>query len=424
MSQSNTQSKHYLAPRQGRFAMLLLISCVFHVLAFIIVTERNLNAQEAATISALSARIADEVQMPLSANDMVSLAVIANNYKTDPAIAYIGIYNAQGELLVPAGEDVATQPQTIVIGSESAELGKVVIKPITISKAQIFTQNWLFFVITALLHLMIWLLYAHLARPTTQLVKEIGDDASKATLARVSSTKTEQYGSLNAAHSHGFGGGQNEEMDAEMTTDASESTAQDLRTMILDSSNNALLVRFAYADSQLLDLLMDEQAHAYLTFCNQLLEKTLKHLLQHASLAGVESSVLKYFDSNGAIVKLQAPKHDRSLMAAIMLVKVFAMVHQIAYKKHRDNGNFALPIKAIATNSGHFERASHIVNRRSELSLAMLDDFQIREISRYIMSEHIEATNADEQNCYLLKDDSTPAMARILEGLRKSILSA
>lgn len=430
MSQTESQPKHYLAPRQGRFAVLLFVSFVFHMLAFVLSSEQNLQHQENVTIRALSARIANDVKMPLSANDRVSLAVIAEGYQADPMLAYVAIYNAVGELIVPSGnENTPTPAQTLTIEGQSGNVGKVVLKATPIERGQIVTNNWGFILASMFLHGLVWLLYAHLARPSKSLVQEIQNDASKTTLERVKNTPVAVMESQQSLYSEPTGDGYDDFVKRTRTSTEPATPppppleVAELKESILNDANNALIVRFVYEDSQLLDLLVAEQAETYLAFCNQLLDKTLRHLFKNPNLNDVGHDVLAYFDKSGAIVKLQSPVHARCVMAGAMLTRTFAMVSQVTYKKHRENNQFALPIKSIATDGSRFERADAVVNRRYEPSLVLLDEAGIKEVSRYMVCEPVEVMSADDQDCYVLKDESTPVMVRTLEALRKSILT-
>lgn len=410
--------------------MLLLVSLILHILAFVLSNERNLESQETATVRALSARIANDIKMPLSANDRVSLAVIAKNYEADPAIAYVGIFNTAGELIAPSGdENTPTPAQTLLIEGQSGNVGKVILKATPIERGRILGANWLFILASMFLHGLIWLLYAHFARPSQKLIKEISDEASKNTLRRVSANPTLIGESLPSLYNEPTGDGYDDFVKRTRTSTEPATPppppleVAELKESILNDANNALIVRFVYEDSQLLDLLVAEQAETYLAFCNQLLDKTLRHLFKNPNLNDVGHDVLAYFDKSGAIVKLQSPVHARCVMAGAMLARTFAMVSQVTYKKHRENNQFALPIKSIATDGSRFERADAVVNRRYEPSLVLLDEAGIKEVSRYMVCEPVEVMSADDQDCYVLKDESTPVMVRTLEALRKSILT-
>lgn len=423
MSQTQSQSKQYFAPRQGFFAFILLLSFVCHVLVFLKSNEHNLRHQENITIKSVSARLANDVKVPLSSNDRVSLAVIAKNYESDPNIAYVGIYTLTDELIVPAGdESVPTLAHSFLVEDGTGSLGKVIIKPVPIDWAVIFKSHWLFVLASLLLHVFVWLLYGHFARPTREFVNEIQDEAKKTVLERAKSALTKPKTTPKVPASPPVAPVPVIPDPPQYDTPSTSSEEELLNANIANDTNNALIVRFVYQDAELLDVLVFEQAQAYFALCNQLLDKTLKHLLKSPNLSDVGHDVLAYFDKTGAVVKLQSPNYLHCLMAGAMLVKTFTLVSQDIYQRRRDEQDFALHIKTILTNGVSYAQANKVVQKRYELSLVLLDDVRIKEISRYMTCEHVEVMSADEQNCHVLKDALTPNMMRTVDTLAKSIL--
>ena len=166
----------YLAPRQGIFAAIVLASLVLHLLFFVISAERGISAQNQQAVERSVMMLSQEIAAPLAAYDRVSMSVIAEPYVDEPMIAYVGIYDSQGGVLVPLGESAEGYRAEEVVTSGDQVLGKVVVQAKTVSRAEILSGNWVFLLSVIGLHIILWLIYGYVARPTEDLKAQIAKD--------------------------------------------------------------------------------------------------------------------------------------------------------------------------------------------------------------------------------------------------------
>ena len=95
----------YFAPRQGLFAIVMFISLSLQLLAFVVAQEYRINQQNQDGVKHDTILIAEEMSIPLNANDRVSLSVIAEHFIKDDSIDFVGVYNNENQLLVSVGKE-------------------------------------------------------------------------------------------------------------------------------------------------------------------------------------------------------------------------------------------------------------------------------------------------------------------------------
>ena len=150
----------FLAPRQGLFAAIILISLCLHTLFFVVSEEREIKDEQRAVAEKSVALLAQELKVPLATNDRISMSVVADKYVKESQVSFVGIYDAKDQLLVPVGSDndsgVALR-ESVVSGSDA--LGSVVVKAADVSRAEIISKHWLFLLGALGLHAKLRMLY-------------------------------------------------------------------------------------------------------------------------------------------------------------------------------------------------------------------------------------------------------------------------
>ena len=168
----------YLAPRQGLFAIIILVSFCLQTLLLVISTDQQLSKSRTLKGEQMVAQLIDEARLSLENQDRVSLSVIANRYTSEQDVARIVIKDNKGKLLVPVGNapmqqgDVITQEAT----NGEAVIGQVELTLKDVSKGEIIAMQWPFIIGSMLLHLFLWLLYGYIARPTKAQINALSHD--------------------------------------------------------------------------------------------------------------------------------------------------------------------------------------------------------------------------------------------------------
>lgn len=168
----------YLAPRQGLFAIILLVSFCLQTLLLVISTDQQLSNSRAQKGEQMVAQLIDEARLSLENKDRVSLSVIANRYTSEQDVTRILIKDNNGDVLVPVGNAPMQQGDTIsqIATKGDAVLGSVALTLKDISKGEIIAMQWPFVIGSMLLHLLLWLIYGYIARPTKEQINALSRD--------------------------------------------------------------------------------------------------------------------------------------------------------------------------------------------------------------------------------------------------------
>ncbi|MGP5550702.1 hypothetical protein ACTXNE_08440 [Psychrobacter namhaensis] len=168
----------YLAPRQGLFAIILLVSFCLQTLLLVISTDQQLSKSRALKGEQMVAQLIDEARLSLENKDRVSLSVIANRYTSEQDVTRILIKDNNDDVLVPVGNAPMQQGDTIrqIATNGDAVIGSVSLTLKDISKGEIIAMQWPFVIGTMLLHLLLWLIYGYLARPTKEQINALSRD--------------------------------------------------------------------------------------------------------------------------------------------------------------------------------------------------------------------------------------------------------
>ena len=168
----------YLAPRQGLFAIIILVSFCLQTLLLVISTDQQLSKSRALKGEQMVAQLIDEARLSLENKDRVSLSVIANRYTSEQDVTRILIKDSNDDVLVPVGNAPMQQGDTIrqIATKGDAVIGSVALTIKDVSKGEIIAMQWPFVIGTMLLHLLLWLIYGHLARPTKEQINALSRD--------------------------------------------------------------------------------------------------------------------------------------------------------------------------------------------------------------------------------------------------------
>ncbi len=165
----------YLAPRQGLFAIIILVSFCLQTLLLILSTDQQLSNSRALKGEQMVAQLIDEARLALENKDRVSLSVIANRYTSEQDVARLVIKDSNDDILVPVGNAPMQQGTTIeqIATKGDAVIGSVALTLKDISKGEIITMQWPFVIGSLFLHLLLWVAYGYIARPTKAQIKAL-----------------------------------------------------------------------------------------------------------------------------------------------------------------------------------------------------------------------------------------------------------
>ncbi|MFC0820386.1 hypothetical protein [Moraxella marmotae] len=371
----------YLAPRQGIFAAIVLVSLILHVLFFVIGAERNITAQNQTVVDRSVAALSQELVAPLAAYDRVSMSVIAEPYADEQMIGYVGIYDSQGGVLVPLGEtgDGYQAEQAITSGDQA--LGKVVVQAKPVSRAGILSGNWVFLLSVIGLHIILWLVYGYVARPTDELKAQIASQVRKNLLNKGILTEHTTLAQTLSAQTH------SEQMADEIAADDSDEIDESvLPPSDTQSLNAAYTVQLGFKDPhRLLTTVGHDVKESYFALCDQLFDRAAKAVLELPIFTGIALTNKKTFDESGVAVTLYATETGaKTAAAAALLSKLLVMVNQVVCDKHRQMHLFALPVKAVCSDADLAQAAKSILDARRENELVIFGETGRQEVATYM----------------------------------------
>ncbi|WP_201510297.1 hypothetical protein [Psychrobacter alimentarius] len=418
----------YLAPRQGLFAIILLVSFCLQTLLLVISTDQQLSNSRALKGEQMVAQLIDEARLSLENKDRVSLSVIANRYTSEQDVTRILIKDNKDEILVPVGNAPMQQGDTIrqIATKGDAVIGSVALTLKDVSKGEIIAMQWPFVIGTMLLHLLLWVIYGYLARPTKEqinaLSREIqnlhreqymqmdprnydrdfdrrssdrdstGTERSDETVMgsetgtvkkRDIHNEVNQY--LRKQQSQGNASetvdmtaskmGETTEAGAEHQSsdeahgDASSSSQTSSKfggasRLSATRSFDSVRVQLVFHDEfNMLERLAPSQRLPYLALCTQLLNQAITELLKQPLLLGVSLVNEPRFEDKGASVLLKADNsHAKVALAGVMLGKLYLMLNKIIHDKHIELSRFALPAKAGVSDDAQSEAMTQLLH--------------------------------------------------------------
>lgn len=429
----------YLAPRQGLFAVIILVSFCFHVLFFVVNGQRQAKENYHNTATVLASELGQELKLPLAINDRVSASVIASRYLNNPAIAYIGIYDTNDRLIVPIGNENDSVAISQNIAEADKNLGKLVIQPTDVSRAKILVQFWLFLLISALLHAMIWMIYGYIARPSDELTQTIAKDVRDNLVASGIVLTTPDNKEPSQPKNKG-----DKPVVTEYKADNKRTVNEFLRELGKNSGQqeeappnpiastekpaDTTIVQIAFIDKHgLFAMLEQEVKAAYLALCNQLIEKMLDRLLARPVLAGVQVHKSYPFELRDgvpmALVCFEKGNDGANIaLAGAMLVKLIPLVNQVVYDRHREMGYFALPMKAVVSDDSRADAAWILLQKYHDPSLVLLNATDVQSIAGQMnLSHQKNASNIYERECRILTAVHDDMAAQLLR-LRNEVL--
>ncbi|SNT70702.1 hypothetical protein [Psychrobacter sp. LV10R520-6] len=469
----------YLAPRQGLFAIIILVSFCLQTLLLVISTDQQLTKSRAQKGEQMVAQLIDESRLSLENKDRVSLSVIANRYTSEQDVARILIKDNNDDLLVPVGNAPMQQGDTIsqIATKGDAVIGSVALTLKDISKGEIITMQWPFVIGSLFLHLLLWLLYGYIARPTKEQINALSHDIqdlhreqylqvgqrannrqsseqtneqtndqandqvndSKTTVStaaihdelnaylRTQQTQgtTTDSNAVNATNHNATSSMQNQansRSDDSSSHKVSSSGSKLSAARAFDSVNVQIMFHDEY---NMLERLAPEMRMPYLALCTQLLNQALIELLKQPLLLGVSAVNEPQFNERGAFAELKADNgHAKVALAGVMLGKLYLMLNKIIHDKHIELSRFALPAKVGVSDSAQTEAITQLLQSvgKKEQMLILLPNAGLKQISNHIQVQSLERpTTVYERECAVF-DGGNDAMIQRLTDVRNAVL--
>ena len=382
---------NHLAPRQGKFAIVLLISFCLHFLMLTFSSEKSQYEQRTQKGEKIVEQLAKEAMVGITSQDRISLSVLANRYQVDQEVAKLVISDQNNQPLVQTGQAQNEVGQVIdkPIIQNNQVLGHATITMKAVSKGEIVSSQWLFVLGSAILHGFLWLIYGYMARPTQEQLAQLGEKVQQhIALARGSLAPSNRvltadgelqldedtlYNKAGDSSATAQPAATGKTINDFLNREKSKSAKDDPQTQPTATDATANLAQETTVDSQkqpeielqihfydqyhLLKRVAPEVAKPYFQLCNQLLMRASNSLFNSSNnvlnryIKDVYIKDNSHFNANGAVIHL-AGKAEQLPLAAVLLSKLLIILNQVVYEKHRELSRFALPF-TIGTSISH-----------------------------------------------------------------------
>ena len=480
----------YLAPRQGLFAIIILISFFIQTTLLLISTNQQLDELKTQTGERMLVQLIDEVKLPLLSKDKVSLSVLTGRYTSENTVASLTVKDIDDQVLIQTGQAQLLEGKTIsrqVIMGDTV-IGKVDMTLRDTGNGEIIASQWIFILGSFITHLLIWLLYGYVARPTREQLAALSRDVQDYLITqnqgqgrgRLGMQRQESEPTESSHPSDGLSiqkalgdyiktqqeGGDAPDSQAEHSAQlASDNADQSQRDILSKIDDNAagkteadsaddpksedkatateakpqslmanrpievatVKIRF-YDPNSLLGALAFEKSEPYFALCTQLLQRTIDEMLKQPILFGIKLNNKPVFDESGATVEfLATTSHSKAGLAAIMLAKAYVMLNEVTYMKHRELQRFALQVVAGVSDQATSEKIEQLLvhNAKAGDILALLPVEGLKQLRGYIQLNSLKnPTTVYERDCASLEGVSDSMMQRLIDVRDAVLLSA
>ncbi|WP_407637986.1 hypothetical protein [Acinetobacter nectaris] len=332
------------APRQGLFASLLIISFALQTFLLVLATTYQLKENRANQGQLMTSQLVADSLQEISPPNTVSLALIANRYSSNPSVASIRILSANNDVLATSG---LQQTRTGEVFSRDAlqnerKIGRIEITLIKPSIGEILRTEWIAIVLSFFLHVILWLAYRVIARPSrTEYLARIHNEMRLKNEIQALTEALEQEKSASASTA------ENETPKAK-TLDTAQ-LLDDGKQVILDKQVIALNIQF-YDPKQLLNSVSQSVATSHFNLCQIFLNKSIALCAQHYQIPTSTISIEEEFSAQGATICMSTEK-PKAATCLLMISAVFQLLSEVLYKRYREEKRFVLQTRCGVSNA-------------------------------------------------------------------------
>lgn len=336
--------------------------------------------------------------------DTVSLALLANRYSARPDVAALKITASDGRVLTTGGAAPTRAGEVFhkKILLDKQPVGDIELILIEPSFGEIIRDQWLPLLLAAFMHMLLWLLYRVIARPTRS--------EYLATLARERQLKeqvlalklTVETAQKNAVIAQAIAQQKREGTPVQAATVQQPAEA-------LPPQAAAYVLHISFADpKQLLGTLSPGLARPYFHLCQTLLEQAITQTKQQMQVV-VDCTVLQAFGENGAVVAVNKNEKTTTPNIALFLVKLAKLFNEltdVVYRRHREIKRFALHTRCAVTEQqvGHPAQA---------LAQGLIQHVNSNELALHVSDEQVLVV----QQSFQLAPFTNPTDAQTREAL-------
>ncbi|MFT4020411.1 MAG: hypothetical protein QM666_02710 [Acinetobacter sp.] len=332
------------APRQGLFASLLIVSFALQTVLLVIATTHQLKENRANQGQLMTTQLVTDSLHELDPPNRVSLALMVDRYKTNPSIASIRILDANNQVLATDGLYKTRSGEVFTRDALQNEkkVGSVEVTLIQPSIGEILRNEWLAIFASLFLHLVLWLAYRAIARPSrSEYLARINNEMRlKHEIQEL--TQALEHEKHQSALAIAEAKKQNKTAIPVVNPLLRPTTSE------LNEHRIALNIQF-YDPKQLLNSVNQSVSLPYFKLCQLFLNKSIELCTAHYQLAEDSIQIEQSFDAEGTVLSLDT-QQPNATQCLFMIATVFQLLSDVLYKRYREEKRFVLQTRcAVAT---------------------------------------------------------------------------
>jgi hypothetical protein len=336
-------------------------------------------------------------------------------------VASIRILDANNQLLASSGMAKTRQGEVFVRDALQNEkkVGSIEVSLIKPSIGEILRTQWLAILASLFIHVLLWLAYRAVARPSrSEYLARINNESRlKHEIQQL--TQALELEKHNSAL-----------MVAQVQQQAKAQPLPKARTAEITSDNDqrvALSIQF-YDPKQLLSSVNQSVSVPYFKLCQIFLNKSIELCAQHYHLRSSNLEIRQEFNQNGAVVSVSADSKP-AVECLLMVGTVFQLLSDVLYKRYREDKRFALQTRsAVATaveamQLNAQQAAERLAQQLNAKETALyLNNEQLKDISQnYQLMPMPNPSNVLTRNAFMLNGLNTES-AELAQQIRTEIL--
>lgn len=329
------------APRQGLFASLLIISFALQTCLMVIATTHQLNENRANQGQLMTSQLVTDSAAELEPANTVSLALLANRYATNPSVASIRILDANQHVLATSGLAKTREGESFVRDALQNEkkVGSIEITLIKPSIGEILRTQWLAIFVSFLIHVLLWLAYRTIARPTRSeyLTRLNTESRLKHEIQQLTEALEAERTNKTLAIA---------QIQQQMKEKFEPKVA--ITNVSIEQTNLALNIQY-YDPKQLINTVNQSVSLPYFNLCQIFLNKSIQQSTKHFGLNSKDILIDQAFSQRGAMIHM-ATHHQHAAECLLMIGSVFQLLSEVLYKRYREEKRFVLQTRcAVCT---------------------------------------------------------------------------
>ncbi|MEB3754907.1 hypothetical protein [Acinetobacter sp. MD2(2019)] len=330
------------APRQGLFASLLIVSFALQTILLVVATTHQLKENRANQGQLVTSQLVTESLHEMDPPNRVSLALLVDRYKTNPSIASIRILDVNSQVLATDGLYKTRSGEVFTRDALQNEkkIGSVEVTLIQPSIGEILRSEWLAIFVSLFLHVLLWLAYRAIARPSrSEYLARINNETRLKHEIQTLTQALEQEKNQTA-----MAIAQLQQQPKKPTPQPRKlKDEQDLATDLI-----ALNIQF-YDPKQLLDGVSSTVSIPYFNLCQLFLKKSTELCAQHYHLSASNFNIEQTFDHTGASLSISS-NYPKATECLLMIATTFQLLSEVLYKRYREDKRFVLQTRSAISS--------------------------------------------------------------------------